>query len=62
MSLITSAATNETDYAALFTAAFGSPEITAEKISLALEQFVLTLTSYDSKFDRAFRGEASSCS
>ena len=62
MSLLTSAATNETDYAALFTAAFGSPEITAEKISLALEQFVLTLTSYDSKFDRAFRGEASSCS
>ena len=37
-------------YPALFTAAFGSPKITAEKISLALEQFVLTLTSFDSKF------------
>ena len=45
------------DYFSCFTAAFGSPEITAEKISLAIESFVLTLTSYDSKFDRAFRGE-----
>jgi cytochrome c peroxidase len=50
------AATN--DYPRRFQTAFGSPEITAEKIGLALEQFLLTLTSYDSKFDRAFRGEA----
>ncbi len=57
VSLLTSAATNETDYPALFTAAFGSPEITAEKIGLAVEQFVLTLTSFDSQFDRALRGE-----
>ncbi|MFO1488000.1 MAG: MbnP family protein [Verrucomicrobiota bacterium] len=47
-----------TNYAAWFTAAFGSPEISVAKISLALEAFVLTLTSFDSKFDRAFRGEA----
>src|ERR1039458_10022087 len=40
-----------------FTAAFGSPDITAEKIGLALEQFVLTLTSFDSKFDRAMSGK-----
>ena len=46
------------DYLALFTAAFGSPEITPEKIGLAIEQFVLTLTSFDSKFDRAMRGAA----
>lgn len=46
------------DYPALFAAAFGSPEITAEKISLALENYLLTLTSFDSKFDRALRGEA----
>jgi cytochrome c peroxidase len=46
-----------TDYPALFAAAFGSPEITSEKIGLALEQFVLTLTSFDSKFDRAMKGE-----
>ena len=47
-----------TPYPALFARAFGSPEITAEKIGLALEQFVLTLTSFDSKFDRAARGES----
>jgi cytochrome c peroxidase len=45
------------EYPKLFAAAFGSPEITPEKIGLAIEQFVLTLTSFDSKFDRAFRGE-----
>jgi cytochrome c peroxidase len=56
MSLLTSAATN-LDYPALFTAAFGSPEITAEKISLALENYLLTLTSFDAKFDRVLRGE-----
>ncbi len=44
------------DYPALFTAAFGSPEITPEKIGLAIEAFVLTLTSFDSKFDRATAG------
>jgi cytochrome c peroxidase len=46
-----------TDYPALFNAAFGSPGITGEKIGLALEQFVLTLVSFDSKFDRAMKGE-----
>ena len=56
-SLLTSAATNE-NYASRFARAFGSSEITPEKIGLALESFVLTLTSFDSKFDRAFRGEA----
>ncbi|HTL72914.1 MAG TPA: MbnP family protein [bacterium] len=45
------------DYPALFTAAFGSPEITSEKISLALENYLLTLTSFDAKFDRVQRGE-----
>jgi cytochrome c peroxidase len=44
-------------YPAAFAAAFGSPEITAEKISLALENYLLTLTSFDSKFDRVLRGE-----
>ena len=44
-------------YPALFAAAFGSPEITAEKISLALENYLLTLTSFDSKFDRVLRGQ-----
>jgi cytochrome c peroxidase len=56
ISHLTSAATNA-DYPAHFTAAFGSPEITAEKISLALENYLLTLTSFDAKFDRVLRGE-----
>jgi cytochrome c peroxidase len=46
------------DYPALFAAAYGSPEITPEKIGLAIEQFLLTLTSCDSKFDRVMKGES----
>lgn len=41
-----------------FGQAFGSMEITTEKIALALENFLLTLTSYDSKFDRFLLGKA----
>ena len=49
---------NTNGYGKLFEAAFGSREMTSEKIGLALEQFMLTLTSYDSKFDRARNGQA----
>jgi cytochrome c peroxidase len=52
------AGSNGIDYAMLFETAFGSPEITPEKIGLALEQFMLTLTSSDSRFDRAMKGGA----
>jgi cytochrome c peroxidase len=45
------------DYPALFNAAFGSPEITPEKIALALENYLLTLTSFDAKIDRVMRGD-----
>lgn len=45
-------------YAADFTRAFGTPEITPEKIALALENYLLTLTAFDAKFDRVLRGEA----
>ncbi|MGZ4961553.1 MAG: MbnP family protein [Limisphaerales bacterium] len=45
------------EYPPLFEKAFGTKEITAEKIGLAIEQFVLTLTSFDSKFDRVLRGQ-----
>ena len=48
--------TSAEKYPALFAAAFGSPEITAEKISLALENYLLTLTSFNAKFDRVLRG------
>jgi cytochrome c peroxidase len=40
-----------------FESAFGTREITAERIGVALEAFMLTLTSFDSKFDRSLRGE-----
>jgi cytochrome c peroxidase len=40
-----------------FAHAFDSPEVTPERIGLALENYLLTLTSHDSKFDRAMRGE-----
>jgi len=43
-------------YPPLFEMAFGSPKINPDKISLALEQFILTLTSYRSKFDLAMAG------
>ena len=45
-------------YPALFQAAFGPKAITPENLSVAIEQFVLTITSMDSKFDRAQQGEA----
>ena len=48
----------DSSYPPLFAAAFGTPGIDAAKIGLALEQFLLTLTSYDAKFDRALRGKA----
>jgi cytochrome c peroxidase len=41
-----------------FQKAFGAGAVTAEKIERALEQYVLTLVSADSKFDRAARGQA----
>lgn len=44
--------------AADFEKAFGTPEVTPRRIGLAIENFLLTLTSHDSKFDRAMRGEA----
>jgi len=48
----------EVPYRLAFKKAFDSPEVTQEKIALALESFLLTLTSYDSKFDRAMAGKA----
>lgn len=41
-------------YPALFTAAFGTPEITTDRVARALAQFVRALVSTDSKLDRAF--------
>jgi len=44
------------EYPALFAEAFGSPAITANRIALALEQFVLARVSCDSRLDRALQG------
>ena len=41
-----------------FRDAFATPGLTAQKISLALEQYLLTLGARDSRFDRAFAGKA----
>ena len=46
------------EYPPLFSSAFGTPEITAEKLGLAIEQFLLTLTAFNAKFDHALRGKA----
>ncbi len=49
------AATGE--YPGMFARAFDGPEITREKIGLAIENFLLTVTSFDSKFDESLRGQ-----
>jgi cytochrome c peroxidase len=41
-------------YQPLFAAAFGSEDITADRISRALAQFLRSILSYRSKFDRAY--------
>jgi cytochrome c peroxidase len=54
----TTGPSNGTDYPYLFARAFGTPEITADRLARALEQFLLTQVSHDSKFDRVLKGEA----
>lgn len=46
-------------YTDLFTKAFGSAEITENKISASLEAFVSSLVSYNTKFDNIYTGTAS---
>ncbi len=48
----------EEAYRNQFTRAFGTAEITEEKISLALEQFMNSIVSVDSKYDKYQRGVA----
>jgi cytochrome c peroxidase len=45
----------DADSTAAFHRAFGSAEITPERLAKALEQFLLTLISQESRFDRAAR-------
>ena len=44
-------------YPPMFEAAFGTPEITMDRIAKAIAQFVRTLISSDSRFDKNLRGE-----
>ncbi|MEZ5385132.1 MAG: MbnP family protein [Prosthecobacter sp.] len=44
-------------HASGFKEAFGTPLVTSERIGLAIESYLLTLTSHDSKFDRAMSGK-----
>ncbi len=44
------------NYSQLFAAAFGSRQITSDRIARALEQFLLTRVSFNSKFDRVMNG------
>jgi len=45
------------DYPEMFRKAFGTPEITIRKAGKAIAQFIRTLISANSKFDRYLRGE-----
>jgi len=47
----------DTNYHRLFANAFGSSEITTNRIARALEQFLLVQVSFDSKFDRVVLGK-----
>lgn len=48
---------NMEGYPEAFAKAFDSPEITAERIGLAIENFLLTQISYRSKFDKVLSGK-----
>lgn len=43
-------------YPPLFEAAFGTREITSQRVSRALAQFLRSITSYQSRFDAAYHG------
>jgi len=47
---------NEKDYPQLFYSAFGTSEINSKRIGLALEQFMLSIVSGNSKYDRVQAG------
>jgi cytochrome c peroxidase len=49
---------SQSKYRELFYRAFGDSTVTSLKMSLAMEQFMLTFVSGNSKFDKVERGEA----
>ncbi|EEF59286.1 MbnP family protein [Pedosphaera parvula] len=44
-------------YPLLFERAFGTPEITSDRLARAFEQFLLSQVSFNSRFDRALEGK-----
>ncbi len=56
---IISRLSKDSAYRRLFTAAFGDPVITTQRMTKALSQFMVMLISADSKYDRVMRGEDS---
>ncbi len=48
---------NKPRYQMQFTKAFGDPNVTAERIALALEQFMISIVSDNSRYDQYLRGE-----
>ena len=46
------------EYPLLFERAFGAGQVDVSRMARALEQFLLTLVSYESRFDRAMRNQA----
>jgi cytochrome c peroxidase len=50
---------SDDNYRKMFRAAFGDATINAERMNKALSQFVLTIVSSNSKFDRVKKGQAS---
>jgi len=49
---------NDTAYLRMFKEAFGDPEITSQRMLKAIAQFVGSLVSSNSKYDKVMRGEA----
>lgn len=45
------------EYRDQFTRAFGDDDITAQRMALAMEQFMLSIVSYQSKYDKYLAGE-----
>jgi cytochrome c peroxidase len=55
---VVSKLSSSAEYRKGFARAFGTPDITADRIARSLEQFLLTQVSHNSKFDRSLAGEA----
>ena len=52
-------AAKQVDYPKMFKAAFGSDSITADRMMLALSQFMMTMVSATSRYDYFLKGDAS---